>query len=270
MTDAVLGGAFAILAALGLLVGPPALAGLVLHGTERRLTVGLTRLAGRRAVLVTGWLGVPIHELSHAAMCLLFRHRIDKLVLFQPDPKTGTLGYVNHSWNRRSPWQVLGTFFIGIAPLLGGSLAILALLQLLLPGTLRVPEATLPAGPGDAAGWAALGQGLRDTVAHAARTMFAPAQLGSWRLWVFLYLALCVGSHISPSRPDLKGSLLGGLAFFALLALAGALALVAGAGARLVAGAWTVGLTVGLVLAFVAAINLPLALVVGFLGRWRG
>jgi hypothetical protein len=270
MTDTVLAGALTILTALGLLLAPAALASLVLHWTERRMTFGLTRLAGRGAVLVTGWLGVPIHELSHAAMCVVFRHKIEKLVLFHPDPETGTLGYVNHSWNRRNPWQVLGTFFIGIAPLLGGSAVILALLQLLLPGTLRVPEVALPAGPGDSAGWAALGHGLRDTVEHAARTMFAPANLGSWRLWVFLYLALCVGSHISPSRPDLKGSLVGGLACFALLVVAGVIALAAGAGGQLAATTWTAGLTVGLVLAFVAAINLPLALGVGLLGRLRG
>ncbi|MBN1770089.1 MAG: hypothetical protein JXB32_02415, partial [Deltaproteobacteria bacterium] len=132
-----------------------------------------------------------------------------------------------------------------------------------------VPEATLPTGPGDAAGWAALGAGLRETVADAARTMFAPANLASWRLWLFLYLALCIGSHISPSGPDLRGGLLGGLAFFALLALAGAVAFAAGAGPQVVAAAWTAGLTVGLVLTFVAAINLPLALLVGLLGRLR-
>lgn len=269
MIRAFLAGAPVVLTALGLLVGPPALASLVLHATERRLTLGLTRLFGRRAVLVTGWLGVPVHELSHAAMCVVFRHRIEKLVLFQPDPRTGTLGYVHHSWDNRSPWQVLGTFFIGVAPLIGGSLAILAALHLLLPGALQVPEAALPAGPGDAAGWAALGRALRDSAAHAARAVFSPAQLASWRPWVFLYLALCVGSHISPSRPDLQGSLPGGLVFLALLVVAGAVALAAGTGARLAAAAWTAGLAVGLVLAFVAAINLPLAVLVGLFGRLR-
>jgi len=269
MIRAVLAGAPVVLTALGLLVGPPAVASLVLHATERRLTLGLTRLFGRGAVLVTGWLGVPVHELSHAVLCIVFRHRIDKLVLFQPDPKTGTLGYVIHSWDGRSPWQVLGTFFIGIAPLAGGAAAILASLHFLLPGTLRVPDIVLPAGPGDEAGWVAMGHALRDSVAHAARAMFSPANLASWRPWVFFYLALCIGSHISPSRPDLRGSLPGGLVFLALLLGAAAAAFVAGAGPRLVAIAWTAGLAVGLVLALVAAINLPLAVVVAFLGRLR-
>lgn len=269
MIRSVLAGAPVVLTAIGLLVGPPVLASLVLHWTERRLTLGLTRLAGRGAVLITGWLGVPVHELSHAAMCVLFRHRIEKLVLFQPDPKTGTLGYVSHSWNARSPWQVLGTFFIGVAPLAGGSAAILALLHFLAPGALRVPDVALPAGPGDAAGWVALGRALRDAAANAARTIFAPENLASWRPWLFLYLALCVGSHISPSGPDLKGSLPGGLVFVALLLVGGAIAFAAGAGPRVVSIAWSAGLVVGLVLALVAAVNLPLAVIVPLLGRLR-
>jgi len=270
MADSVLSGTLNLLAALGLLVGPPALASLVLHWTERRITGGLLRLSGRRAVLLTGWLGVPIHELSHALMCAIFRHRIDKLVLFHPDPKSGTLGYVNHSWSRRSPWNLLGAFFVGIAPLLGGAAAILGLLRLLLPGVLVVPDVALPQGPGDGAGWAALGRGLQEALAHAGRVLFSREHLGSWRLWVFLYLALCVGSHISPSREDLRGSLAGGLAVFALFVLAGAIALAAGAGERFVGLAWTVGLATGAVLLLVAAINVPLALLVGFAGRFRG
>ena len=269
MIRAVLAGAPVVLTVVGLLVGPPVLASLVLHATGRRLAVGLTRLLGRGAVLVTGWLGVPVHELSHAVLCVVFRHRIDRLVLFQPDPRTGTLGYVNHSWDGRSPWQVLGTFFIGVAPLVGGAAAILASLHFLLPGAIRVPEVALPAGPGDEAGWMTMGRALRDTAAHAARAMFSPAGLASWRPWVFFYLALCVGSHISPSRPDLEGSLPGGLVFLALVVVAAAVGFAAGMGARLVAIAWTAGLAVGLVLAFVAAIHLPLVIVVGLLGRLR-
>lgn len=270
MAETVFSGTLTILTALGLLFGPPAAASLVLHWTERRITGGLMRIAGRWTVLLTGWLGVPIHELSHALMCVLFGHRIDKLVLFHPDPRSGTLGYVNHSWSRKNPLHVVGAFFVGIAPLLGGAAAILLLLHLLLPGALAVMAPALPAGPGDAAGWSAMWRGLVGMLEHIVRVMFSPASLSSWRLWLFLYLALCIGSHISPSREDLKGSLVGGLAVFALLVVAGGIALAAGAGAGLAAGAWTAGLAVGLLLAFVAAINVPIALVVGFLGRFRG
>ncbi|MBI5486667.1 MAG: hypothetical protein HY905_05000 [Deltaproteobacteria bacterium] len=270
MADSIFTGALTVLTAIGLLFGPPAVASVVLHWTERRMTGGLMRIAGRWAVLITGWLGVPIHELSHALMCVIFRHRIEKLVLFHPDPETGTLGYVNHSWNRKNPLHVVGAFFIGMAPLLGGAAVILVLLHVLVPGALAVPQVALPAGPGDSAGWAALGQGLGDALHHTLRTMFTAENVGGWRLWVFLYLSLCVGSHVSPSPQDFKGSLVGGLAVFALLIVGGGIAVAAGAGPRLASLAWTAGLSTGLLLSFVAAINIPLALGVSFLGRFRG
>ena len=270
MMDRIFAGALTVLTAIGLLFGPPAAASVVLHWTERRMTGGLMRVAGRWAVLITGWLGVPIHELSHALMCVIFRHRIEKLVLFHPDPETGTLGYVSHSWNRKNPLHVVGAFFIGMAPLLGGSAAILLLLHLLVPGALAVPQVALPAGPGDSAGWSALGHGLWGALEHTMRTMFSPGNVGGWRLWVFLYLSLCIGSHVSPSPQDFKGSLLGGLAVFALLIVGGGIAVAVGAGPRLASLAWTAGLSTGLLLSFVAAINLPLALAASFLGRFRG
>lgn len=267
--DAVLSGAVRILTAIGLLLGPAAVASVALHLLERRTTRGLMSIAGRGAVLATGWLGVPVHEVSHAAMCVVFRHRIDRIVLFHPDPKSGTLGYVAHAWDRRSPWQVVGTFFVGIAPLLGGAAVILGLLELLLPGTLRLPDLTAPAGTGDAAGWGALGTAAGRSVEHTTRAIFTPANLGSWRLWLFLYATLCIGSHISPSPQDLRGSLWGALAFLAACAVAGAAAVAVGAGDSMTRLALAGGMTVGVLLTLVVAVNAPLAVVVAVLGRLR-
>ena len=39
----------------------------------------------------------------------------------------------------------------------------------------------------------------------------------SWRLWVFLYLALCVGSHLAPSGSDYQGAKWGALLLVGLL-----------------------------------------------------
>lgn len=263
-----LSGAAAVLTAVGLLVGPAAAASVVLHVIERRMTRGLMRLAGRRAVLVTGWLGVPVHELSHAAMCVVFRHRIDRIVLFHPDPKSGTLGYVAHAWDQRSPWQVIGAFFVGVAPLIGGAAVILVLLELLLPGALRIPAA--PAADwSDAEAWIATATEIGRSAEWTARSMFSTERLAHWRLWAFLYAALCVGSHISPSPQDLRGGLLGGLAFFALLAIGGAIAVVSGSGDAMTRLALAAGTAAGALLVLVAAINLPLAAAVGVLSRLR-
>ncbi|HHM8127009.1 TPA: hypothetical protein ACRMWJ_005769 [Pseudomonas aeruginosa] len=77
---------------------------------------------------VTGLIGAPVHELSHVLVCLLFRLKIRKIVLYSPDAIAGTLGYVNFRYNPTSIYQVLGTAMQGIAPLLaGGTIAILTL-----------------------------------------------------------------------------------------------------------------------------------------------
>lgn len=186
------------------LLGGLALVTLLLHLVERRVSRRLSHRFGWRSVLVTGWLGVPLHELSHLVMCWLFRHRIVAYRLFDPDPRTGTLGYVQHAYQRRSLFQITGNFFIGVAPLLFGSGVLLLALALLLPGA-QPPLSTGPVPEG-------LGAQLSHVVGLAGATlgrMLSLSHLASWQLWVFLLLALCVGTHISPSRPDLTGGLPG-------------------------------------------------------------
>jgi hypothetical protein len=184
------------------LLGGLALVTLLLHLVERRVSGRLSHRFGWRSVLVTGWLGVPLHELSHLVMCWVFRHRIVAYRLFDPDPRTGTLGYVHHAYQRRSPYQIAGNFFIGVAPLLAGSLVLLGSLALLLPGT-QPPLSAEPAPVG-------LGPQLSHVVGLAGATLVRMlSHLASWQLWVFLVLALCVGTHLSPSRPDLAGALPG-------------------------------------------------------------
>jgi len=70
------------------------------------------------------WIGTACHELGHALFCVIFRHKITELKLFSPDTKTGTLGYVSHTYEPGSIYQTIGNFFIGIGPILLGSLAI--------------------------------------------------------------------------------------------------------------------------------------------------
>jgi len=178
------------------------------HGAlERASRTLLTRSFGWWSVLWTGWIGVPIHEMSHLVACLAFRHRIRALSLFSPDPRTGNLGYVDHTWDPRSRFQRAGNFAVGIAPVVGGAAVMAATIHLALPSRDAVEAVCLSAAgflssPSTATGAALVRRLLVDLPA----AILAPQALSSWKLWVALYVLMAVGLHMSPSRDDLAGS----------------------------------------------------------------
>ena len=69
---------------LAILLAPFALFAIVIHLLERLIQTRLAERFGWNSVLCTGWLGTPIHELSHALMCRVFHHKIDEIALFEP------------------------------------------------------------------------------------------------------------------------------------------------------------------------------------------
>src|SRR3989304_2061427 len=109
--------------------------GLLIHFFSQLTFKSLERAFGRVGIYFVAWLGTPIHELGHALFCVIFGHRIVKIELFKPDPVTGTLGYVDHKWNRHNPWQVLGNFFIGIGPVILGCAVLFTTFYFLIPNS---------------------------------------------------------------------------------------------------------------------------------------
>ena len=205
------------------LLGPFAAAAALLHLIERLLAARLQSRFGWRGVLLTGWLGVPVHELSHAAACLLFGHRVERLRLFAPDPRTGQLGAVQHAWDRRNLYQQLGRFFIGIAPLVGGALALLLLTLLL--GPPGVASAPLPADGGPLV----VARAAADRAGALLAALAGHESAGRWVTWLYLYLCLCVGAHMSPSSTDLRGSVPGLLLLLGLMLVTNLVVLATGA-----------------------------------------
>ena len=66
------------------ILGPVAALSVALHQVDRILTNRIFSRLGWKGLLATAWLGVPVHELSHAIACKIFGHRIEKLSLFSP------------------------------------------------------------------------------------------------------------------------------------------------------------------------------------------
>jgi len=230
--------AYLNLSVLGVAVVTLLLTGALLHVTERGVGRFVSHRLGWRAVLVTGWIGVPVHELSHLVTAVLFRHRVVGWSLFDPDPTTGTLGYVRHAHTRPSLYQLAGNFFIGVAPLVGGSVVLALLLVWMVPPA-RLQALldqshffALPAADGDptaafgADALVALGLRLIDLGGALLVQVWRDR---TWWLPLQLYLCAAVAAHLAPSARDLVGGLRGALVLAVVLGAAAAITAAVGA-----------------------------------------
>jgi len=185
--------------------------GLLLNIVSQITFKSLEKAFGHRGVYVVAWLGTPVHELGHALFCFPFFHRIEEIHLFRPDPVTGNLGFVYHTWNRKNPWAVLGNFFIGIGPVILGSAVLFGLFYWLVPGSHQAWDAISASvsAAGDFTSWRDYTAVFGESSLVLVRTLFTSDNLLSWQFWVFLYLAICVASNIRLSVSDIRGALSG-------------------------------------------------------------
>jgi hypothetical protein len=159
-----------------------------------------------------GWLGTTVHELGHAVFCLIFRHKITAIKLFEPDPQTGTLGYVEHTYEPTSLYQQAGNFFIGIGPVLLGTSLIFVLMYFLLGINPFTFTASANITTTSIYSWEALGQLVQifwNSSGNLLYQIFSTQNISTWQFYLFLYLAFAIGSFISLSPADLKGSFKG-------------------------------------------------------------
>lgn len=154
---------------------------------------------------VTGAVGTPIHELAHAAMCLLFGLRITGMSLYRPHAKDGSLGYVAFSFNPGKIRHQIGCIVQGIAPLIAGGAIVALVLE---PFSLDLrPEPHLLS----ILAW--MKAVAAETVALLA-DLFASSPLGP--LWALLLVIVCL--HAIPSMADITISL-GGVITLAVFGL---------------------------------------------------
>ena len=104
-------------------IGAFVICGLIVALCERMVMYFCGR-GGRGIIYATSIIGTPVHEMGHASMCVVFGHKIKKMCLWYPKSRDGTLGYVEHSYNRKNLYQRLGNMFIGMGPIFSGLLFI--------------------------------------------------------------------------------------------------------------------------------------------------
>lgn len=187
-------------------VGIIALFGSVIAGLRHAFCLICGRY-GHGILLATGIIGTPIHELSHALMCVIFGHKIKEIKLYQPSGKGGALGYVTHTYSKKNIYHQIGNFFIGTAPIVIGSGSLMLAMSLLLPDAFELMMT-------DIEGITEIGD-FFPFIWEMIEAMFFDA-FGKWQTWVFLILAVMISSHMEMSGADIKGSL-GGLGILSLL-----------------------------------------------------
>lgn len=184
----------------------------------RRMFCRLIGPAGPKILLLTGIVGTPIHELSHAIMCIIFGHRITEMKLYQPNSDDGVLGYVAHTYNPRNIYHQIGNFFIGVAPIIGGSGVLLLLMNLMLPDMFVDVLDQLSLLENITTDFASIAGVFFDVFLKVIAIVFDFSYVGAFIWWAFIILALMISSHMEVSSADIKSGV-GGLCFIAVLLL---------------------------------------------------
>ena len=182
------------------------LGSLVVCGFAVRLCAYLfARLTGSRSGAVfdiTAVVGTPVHELGHAAMCVIFGHRITRVKLWSPFSDDGTYGYVEHSYNRRNPWAVLGNLPIALGPIFSGLGVTVLVLWLCFPAQWGAYLASSQALVATELSPETLAGGMLSLISSLP-SAFAHNWL---RALIGLTVILSVALHISLSWQDVKGA----------------------------------------------------------------
>lgn len=177
---------------------------------------------GQKAYLyIFGWLGTAVHELGHAVFALIFAHKIDKIKLFTPNSGK-SLGHVKHRYNSKNPYQTFGNFFIGLGPILLGTILLFVFSWLLFGlNVFQVAEKNGVIIQADLVlsfeklMHAFLNIGL--SVWECLLFIFTGPNTNWWKLLLFIYLFYSIGSAITLSSSDVKGAFRGFLYFVILL-----------------------------------------------------
>ena len=176
---------------------------------------------GMNGLVITGLIGTVVHEFSHMLFCLIFRHEIVEFSLFRPYKSRfdGVMGYVNHRCDRSSPYQMVGNFFIGIAPIIVGTGCMILFMRILLPEEFKATYQTFNQNMAYMSNINSIGDSLNIyiNIVIAIIHNLNPFIGHSWpRYIVFIYIMYSITSHMDLSKEDIINSRAGLLVFIIL------------------------------------------------------
>lgn len=163
-----------------------------------------------------GFIGTPIHELSHLIFNLIFFHKVKEVALYRPikSKKDGVLGYVNFTYKESSLYQNIGLFFTGIGPMIGGCTVLFLLMKFLLPNIFNSFEFTRI----NNLGLQGILMSCKDNILVNLELIFTKYD-SIQNLIIYLALAFAISTHMHISPPDLKIAVKGWIIIEILLVL---------------------------------------------------
>lgn len=191
-------------------VGVIALFGYFLDKLEIIVHTKLYSVLGSNSVLFTAIIGTPLHETAHWLGCKLFGFQVHEVQLLRPTAykEDGILGFVKYSYAQDSFWQRIGCVFVGIAPMIFGSLFILLTIFLLKPEILYNIKDRVSKVDSDNKDnhffkslWAAF--------AGFWTGLFSLKKWGWLRGIICLYIVCSISMHMTLSSQDIKSSVPG-------------------------------------------------------------
>ncbi len=204
-----------------ILLGPLLVLALLMNLVSAQSSKTGIRVFGYKGFLYGfKWIGTPIHELGHAFFALIFGHKINEIKWFDPQGKDGCYGSVSHSHTPGNPYQEIGTFFIGIGPILMCSI-ILYLVSYFFFGVHVSDLSRASISASSFSGFSSvmsMVSGIASGFQAFLTAVFTGPNTTWWKVLIFIYLLFSVGSSITLSKADLE-SAVGGFAYTVVLLL---------------------------------------------------
>lgn len=194
--------------------------GFIFNVIENKNNQLIQRSLGEKFIIFTGFIGTVVHEVSHLIMALIFNHKIVKIELFRPRKykEDGILGFVRSTYNPNSIYQQVGNFFIGIAPMIFGTLTIWLLFIIFSNNIytmfLNYMDIGLYTNYLQSSNYSGFFNLLVHDVFLLLKTIFFFDYIFNVNHLIMLFLIYSISTHMTLSLADLKGSFKGLLVCF--------------------------------------------------------
>lgn len=194
--------------------------GFIFNVIENKNNQLIQRALGEKIIIFTGFIGTVVHEVSHMIMALIFNHKIVKVELFRPRKykEDGILGFVKSTYNPNSIYQQVGNFFIGIAPMIFGTLTIWLLFIIFSNNIYTMFLNYMNIGLYTNYLQSSNYSGFFDLLVHDVflllKTIFSFDYIFNVNHLIMLFLIYSISTHMTLSLADLKGSFKGLLVCF--------------------------------------------------------